>query len=248
MIRLNAILIGVVLGAATPAITGDFEQDVLAELNFARGHPEQYAQELSEFRQDFKGRLMRGDDATGDIMTREGVSALDEAIRFLAAQPALPPLDHGVKLAAAASDLVAEQGEHGTTGHVSAGGRNPSQRVQRRGGGPYVAETISYGSLTPASIVRQLIIDDGVADRGHRKVIFTATFRYAGVGCGPHTAYRFMCVIDYGATADGGPGLAPPSAALRAPSAALRAPSAALRAPSAAFRAPSAAPRASAGG
>ena len=215
MAGFNKAIAGLFLVAmASTAIAGPFENAVLAELNFARSHPQQYAQELMRLQRSFDGKLMRGQDATGDVLTSEGVAALDEAIEFLGAQPPLPVLTFGETLGDAAFDLVDEQGGRGKTGHVSAGGLNPSQRVERRGGGPYVAETISYGSLTPGGVVRQLIVDDGVPDRGHRAVIFSDRLRFAGVGCGSHASYRFMCVVEYGATADGGPRSAQPSAAI----------------------------------
>ncbi len=212
---LPAMLLGTVDVSAVRAADSNFERDVLAEINFVRTQPQEYARELALYRQDFEGRLVHGDTATGDIMTREGVAAVNEAIRELNGQSPVPALNGGATLADAAFDLVDEQGRRGDTGHVSAGGMTPSKRVERRGGGPYVAETISYGSLTPASVVRQLIVDDGVPDRGHRKVIFTARFRYAGVGCGTHAVYRFMCVVDYAVTPDGRPQSAQPSAGSR---------------------------------
>jgi len=48
-----------------------------------------------------------------------------------------------------------------------------------------------------------LIVDDGVADRGHRTLVYSPELRYAGVSCGPHPIYRTVCVIDLGITADG---------------------------------------------
>ena len=62
------------------------------------------------------------------------------------------------------------------------------------------AEAISYGYQNPRDVVRQLIVDDGVQGRGHRKVLFDSLLRFAGVGCGPHRVYGAMCVIDFSGT------------------------------------------------
>jgi uncharacterized protein YkwD len=177
--------------------------DVLAEINRARANPAAYARELRDYRRLFHGRLVADDPQTGGHLTREGVAAVDEAIRALERQPALPPLGFGAVLAEAAQDHADEQGPLGLVGHQSPSGASPSARVQARGGGPYVAETISYGSATPEAVVRQLIVDDGVADRGHRRVVFSPDMRFAGAGCGPHAEYGHVCVIDYGQTPDG---------------------------------------------
>ena len=62
-------------------------------------------------------------------------------------------------------------------------------------------------ALTPsaAEVVRQLIVDDDVPGRGHRKALFAAEMRYAGIACGPHRTYRVMWVADLGRTPDGRP-------------------------------------------
>jgi len=46
-------------------------------------------------------------------------------------------------------------------------------------------------------MVMQLIIDDGVKGRGHRKNIFAKGFATAGVACGTHPRFDTMCVIDF---------------------------------------------------
>ncbi|MEP9360895.1 CAP domain-containing protein [Sphingomonas sp. KR3-1] len=137
------------------------------------------------------------------MRTSEGTSAVDEAIRFLERQAPLPPMAPAALLAQAAGDHVREQGPRGGTGHISADGANSSMRVQRRGGGTYVAEVITYGPPSAVEVVRQLIVDDAVPGRGHRKALFAAEMRYAGVACEPHKEYRVMCVADLGRTVNG---------------------------------------------
>lgn len=192
-------------GAPPPPASVTLEDAVLTEINFVRTHPRDYADELRRYRELFDGRVVRlPGDPIGE-MTNEGTGAVDDAIDFLERQAPLPALEPGDLLARAAQDFANEQGANGYTGHRSADGDTPGDRVKRLGGGIYVGETISYGYDDPAAVVRQLIIDDGLPSRGHRALIFSPGSLYAGVGCGFHARDRFMCVIDYSASPDGGP-------------------------------------------
>ena len=197
------VLLCLGLCVAVPVYAQSLEDAVLEEINFARTQPREYARELREYRASFRGRIVS--DRHGERMTFEGVRAVDEAIAFLERQQPLPPLRRGHVLALAAYDHAAEQGNRGSWGHISNNGATPGKRVSARGGGRFVSETISYGENDPVGVVRSLIVDDGVANRGHRTVIFTSNLRFAGVGCGPHAAYDYLCVMDYGQTADGQP-------------------------------------------
>lgn len=196
-----------VLPAASHAQTGTSievrEAMVFAELNRARANPRAYAAELRQYRGYFSSRIMRIPGQPVAIMTNEGVAAVDEAIAFLERQSPLPPFATSRLLARAADDHVDEQGPRGAFGHESRDGSRAGERSHRRGGGRYVAEAISYGPADGAEVVRQLIVDDGVPDRGHRNLIFTTEFTFAGVGCGDHARLDNMCVIDFGTTATG---------------------------------------------
>ncbi len=191
------------LAAPLAARPDPLGEAIIAEINFARTQPQAYADTLRRYRASYHGKLVDDPDEPASHTSREGVAAVDEAIAFLDQQPPLPPLVSASVLAAAATDHAAAQGRRGDTGHYSANGDNPGQRVARRGGGIYVAETIAYGFSTPVAVVRQLIIDDGVADRGHRSTIFDTRLHHAGVGCGGHPVYTAMCVIDFSPSPDG---------------------------------------------
>jgi uncharacterized protein YkwD len=192
------------VGAAGPR---PLEASVLDEVNYVREHPRQYADELRRYRTFFDGRVVRLPGDPVGKLTEEGTRSVDEAISFLDRQQPLPPLAGARVLALAARDLAAEQNETGQRGHRSSDGAMPGDRVRRYGGDIYVGETISYGYDDASGVVRQLIIDDGVTSRGHRALIFAPGNRYAGVGCGAHPQFGYMCVIDYGATATGAPAL-----------------------------------------
>ena len=178
-----------------PGDLSTLEQQVLSELNLARTHPRQYASHLLELRKHFEDRNLH---RSGNVIieTREGVSAVDEAVRFLRSAKPLSPLKRSEGMSRGAGDHVREQGPAGMTGHDSADGKKPWDRVSRYGKWQRtIGENISYGSDDAGMVVMGLIIDDGVPDRGHRKNIFNPEFRVAGVACGPHAIYGTMCVM-----------------------------------------------------
>jgi len=188
--------------ATAAAAQTPFERQVLVALNAARTDPAAYAAGLKRYRTYFHGKLVHYPGADAEMETDEGVAVVDEAIAFLGHRAPLAPVAAAPLLAASAADLVADQAQGGT-GHESKDGSTPSDRARRQGGGDFIAEVIAYGPIDAADVVRQLIIDDGVADRGHRGILYSPELRFAGVACGPHPEYRTMCVIDLSATQDG---------------------------------------------
>lgn len=186
-----------------PPPHGAVERGIVAELNFARTSPARYAERLREYRRHFRGKIVRYPGRPEGLRTAEGVAAVDEAIDFLERQRPVGALAPAPLLARAAADHVAEQGPVGATGHRSRNGDDPRDRVRRRGGGGYVAEAITYGPPSAVEVVRQLIVDDDVPARGHRRTVFAAEMRFVGVRCGPHRTYRTMCVAEFGRNPDG---------------------------------------------
>ncbi|WP_422060877.1 CAP domain-containing protein [Sphingopyxis sp.] len=200
--------------ATTPSVAepSSFEAGVFDELNYFREDPADYADELRGYRSRFDGKLLiaaEGDEI--DVMTREGVAAVDEAIRVLRREAPLTTLIWSDRLQRAAADHVAAQSRSGAVGHYDNRG-GPGDRMTARGGGPYVNEAITYGHQTPAGVIHQLLIDDGVPGRGHRFGLLRTDQRYVGVACGAHRIHRTMCVILMSATVDGSPPPPPRSA------------------------------------
>lgn len=201
--KLRTLYAVCVASISTGALAGPVEQQVLDALNFARTNPRGYAESLRTFRTYFHAAAYRLPGASVSVLTREGTAAVDETVAFLGRQAPLPPIAAADLLARSAANLSADQAGAGGTGHQGSDGSEPGDRVRRAGGGDYVAEVIAYGASDAADVVRQLIVDDGVRDRGHRGVLFSPDLRFAGVSCGPHRAFRTMCVVDLAATADG---------------------------------------------
>lgn len=186
--------------AATPS---PFERAVLERLNAARADPAAMAALLQARRTRYDGLIERLPTKAADMETVEGVVPVDEAVVYLSRISRLGSLSEAPVLRLTASDHVSDQARTGRTGHRGGDGSMPWDRSTRHGGGRHVAEVITYGSDTPEDVVEDLIVDDGVPDRGHRNIVYDPRLRYAGVSCGPHPQYRIMCVVDLAITPDG---------------------------------------------
>ena len=183
------------LSYASPGIS---DRAVMEEINLSRTEPLIYAEYLKELRNNFEGKFYRMPGMATVIETIEGVVAVDEAIKFLGNQKPLPSLDWSQGLADAAAELVEEQGKSGATGHNGLKSGGILARAKRHAiKGRMIGENIAYGPNSARGMVMQLIIDDGVPNRGHRKNQFNRLFDSAGVFCGPHPRYETMCVIDF---------------------------------------------------
>lgn len=198
--RLFPVIICLLLALAAPAAALDetMAREVLAEINLARTAPRTYSGFLREFRGRFRGKSYLVPGSTTRVRTVEGRAAVDEAIRALSRQKPLAPLSWSDGLAAAAAELATEQGRSGATGHVGRKSRGLKERVERHGEWERkIGENIGYGPENAREMVMQLIIDDGVKGRGHRRHTFAPWFTTAGVACGPHPRFGTMCVIDF---------------------------------------------------
>lgn len=169
---------------------------VTAEMSKVRQNPASLIPYLQNHKSQFSG-LMYSHNGI-NIMTEEGVAAVDEAINYLRTCRPCGALKLSIGMSRGAQDHVDDQGPHGAVGHDGSDGSSSDERVSRYGSWLHTfGENIAYGTNTGLEIVAQLIVDDGVPDRGHRTNIFNSEFNVCGVACGSHTVYRHMCVITY---------------------------------------------------
>ena len=192
-----ALLSAAYLACIGAARADDGSPEVLIALNRARSDPAGFAAVLEQYRARLHGkRYLEPGTPNTWIVTQEGVAAVDEAIAVLRATAPLPPLVMSDGLRQAAQDQVAWQGPRGEMGHVGEGASSPFERMRRHGVTKRAAgENISYGAAG-LQVVIDLIVDDGVPSRGHRRNILNPAFRQVGIAIGPHRRYGTMCVMD----------------------------------------------------
>lgn len=199
---LTLAALGLALLAQDDGTAAVSPRDVLATLNVVRLDPAGYGERLGAHAQDFQGSVWAEADGVthGSI---EGPAAVRAAAAAMAASPAVEQLAPDPILAAAARAHVAAQGPTGAIGHTSSAGLTPGLRVRAAGGDVYVSEVIAYGMHDAQDVIRSLIVDDGLPSRGHRKLLLSPFFHYAGIACGPHVSQGTVCVIDLAATPGG---------------------------------------------
>jgi len=172
------------------------ERQIVQEINRARANPPGIADELEALRPLYRGK-QRALAENLFLDTQEGVAAVDDAIAALRRTPARGPLRWDQALAQSAAELAQAESRSGAYGH-GRGANAFAPRIRRHKRRFHeVGEDISYGSQTARDVVQGLIIDDGVADRGHRKNILDRQFDAAGAACAEHEQLSPACVIDF---------------------------------------------------
>ena len=173
------------------------ERDLLTEINQARANPQLYASYLEKLKPLFKGKEY---DRPGHdpLVTEEGWSAVEDAIKFLKLARPLPALklSQGLYLAAAAH--VKDQSGTGNTGHKGSDSTFIEQRVKPFGtwqGG--IGENLAYGEDSARERILTWLIDDGFPSRGHRRRLLSGEYKVAGISCGPHPQFTSMCVLTF---------------------------------------------------
>ncbi|MES0492156.1 MAG: CAP domain-containing protein, partial [Leptospirales bacterium] len=138
-----------------PVYLSELEYQVLLEMNIARTNPGKYIEFLKERKGYFKKEgyyVLPGSNIR--MLTNEGVSAVDEAIRVLSRQKSVSPLKPSYGMSRGAKDHVKDTGPRGIVGHYGSDKSSPFDRVNRYGDWQSTAgENISYRENTGRNIV-----------------------------------------------------------------------------------------------
>ena len=171
------------------------ERDLLNEINQARANPQLYASYLEKLKPLFSGKQYKSANGA-PLMTEEGWTAVDEAIRFMRSAKPLGPLNPSRGLSLAAMSHVKDQSGSGNTGHQGSNRMMIEDRVKPFGNWQgNIGENITYGNDSARERLLTWLIDDGFPSRGHRNRVMSGDYNVAGVSCGSHPQYSAMCVL-----------------------------------------------------
>jgi uncharacterized protein YkwD len=173
-------------------------QQVLQEMNRARTSPKSMITHLQHKLQFFKGNSYLEPGMSCTLSTNEGPDAVKSCIAALIQHQPCQRMTLMDGLSEAARDHCNDTGPRGITGHSGSDGSTMGGRMERYGEWQSgIAENISYGHADAREIVLQLLIDDGVSSRGHRKNLLNQSYLVCGISAGPHKQYQHMCVQDF---------------------------------------------------
>ena len=152
---------------------------------------------MLEYRSYYKDKAVRFPD--GRILeTNEGVAAMDEAIAFVRSLKPVAPLEVRRGMMSGAKIHLDDMKKSGRFGHIGSNGSKPEDRLNIFGTWQEsVGENLVYEHRSARNDVIGMLIDDGVATRGHRKNIFKPEFRVIGLAIDPPSKERTMAVITF---------------------------------------------------
>ena len=115
------------------------------------------------------------------LRTKEGASAVQEAIEYLQKIQPVRELKWNNELYVASREHVQDIGPKGLVQHESSDNTSVKERLKRYGKiVTCYGENLSFHCETAMEVILQQIVDDGVPNRGHRENLFNPDFRVMG--------------------------------------------------------------------
>lgn len=147
--------------------------------------------------QSLDGDVLKRENKT-NIRTNEGAKAVKEAIDYLSKADRAQALKWQDDLARCCKEHVEDTGPKGLMQHESSKGATVKERISQHGKIIHCyGENLSFHCDEPHEVLEQLIIDDGVLERGHRENIFNKEFKYFGCYSGPHKDFDCMSCLQF---------------------------------------------------
>lgn len=163
----------------------NLSKEMLNEINLLRANPQAYVKFLNERKDLYEDKSLMIEKGVF-IETNEGVAAVDDAVKTLAAAKPLKPLILSAELTRAAGDHLKDMLQNSFFSHKGSDGSTPDARVEK-----YlnierseIRENLALSRETARSIVLSWLIDDGSARRGNRQSLLSPTLKFIGIAAG----------------------------------------------------------------
>lgn len=181
---------------------GPSPSQIVEALTWARTRPAEVLEALQARRRHYQGRDYFPPERGGRcIVTKEGTAAVDDALAYVGLMQPMAGVGNSSEagLEMAAEDHVADIGRSGTASHSSSDGTAAAGRARRYGAFAAHGECLWYGAgcADARTAVLDLIVDDGVESRGHRRGIYNAAYDCAGCAYGGHSTFGAMIAIEF---------------------------------------------------
>lgn len=157
------------------------EAEILEEMNYARTNRNDYIKTRLE------PLVEEGDTSS----YQKALAELIDEMKSITSN--LKAYNSAAGLQKAAKGWVEKSGPLGIVGHEDGW----TNRIKQYCTYSTAGENCSYGSSTAKAIVLQLLIDDGVESRGHRRNILSPVYTHVGIAVGTHKKYKTMCCMDF---------------------------------------------------
>ena len=174
-----------------------FGLQVLNEINFARMHPDEFAQKLEELNDTINSDNCLYIDGVPFLYTNLKES-LEDAIKFLSKQKPLPGLIYNKTITQACDFLLDELIIHDGLDNDESNKYSLENRLSKFGeplGESY--ELIDYGMFDPEFIVINFILCDGDNQKYERKVIFNPNIKFLGIAASILPSDKICTVINF---------------------------------------------------
>lgn len=176
--------------------TAASDDAVLNALHQLRQNPQSYLPVLQAWRDRFIDTVQIQQPDGKVYCTKEGISAVEEAMQVLEKTPPLTTLNLSWGMTQGARDLVRYQRETGNMGSMGRDRTSPQDRLEQYGMWQNRwAESLCYGQPNAEAVIRDLLISDGKLERRDRDYLLHPQWQKVGIATGFHPSHTSVCAL-----------------------------------------------------
>lgn len=181
-----------------PPVNQNPNEEILREINLFRANPKSYVTYLIERKSFYNGNSLTLENGK-NVVTFEGVSAIDEAIREISLSNSLKPFTLSAELSKAANDHLADMIKNSFFSHKGSDGNMPDFRIKKylNTSQSEIRENLALDHKNAREIVLGWLIDDGSVKRGNRKSLLSPTLSFIGIATGRTKEEKNLAVATF---------------------------------------------------